>query len=110
MGTPKVKERLHFDKYRDRDIKPIREVGMEIENPFDSCNGNGVCFRCTQAILSRKAGDILLVWLTPKIRRGAGRMDLRLAGNDKIRNRCRTHGPEVDGQRKNQTQREAHST
>ena len=43
-----------------------------------------VCFRCTQTVLSRKAGDILLVWLTPKIRRGAGRMDLRLADNDKI--------------------------
>ena len=57
---------------------------METENPFDSCNGNGVCFRCTQAILSRKAGDILLVWLTSKIRRGVGRMDLRLADNDKI--------------------------
>lgn len=34
---------------------------------------------------SRKAGDILLVWLTPLIRINTGYIDLRLAGNDKIR-------------------------
>ena len=34
--------------------------------------------------MNRKTGDILLVWLTPKIRSDAGHRSLRLADNDKI--------------------------